>query len=104
MRRITFHAGNPRACPASVWAEFEKRFAVRIFEGYAAVDGAPRHVVLSHPPPHGCRVDRTHLMRHVGSRALRAFVERHQPAPAHAAGGNRPPPVPMASGKLKQAV
>ncbi len=27
------------ACPASVWAEFERRFAVRIFEGYAAVDG-----------------------------------------------------------------
>ena len=27
------------ACPASVWAEFEKRFALRILEGYAAVDG-----------------------------------------------------------------
>jgi crotonobetaine/carnitine-CoA ligase len=27
------------ACPASVWAEFERRFGVRILEGYAAVDG-----------------------------------------------------------------
>jgi crotonobetaine/carnitine-CoA ligase len=27
------------ACPASVWAEFERRFDVRIIEGYAAVDG-----------------------------------------------------------------
>lgn len=33
--RIVFSA----ACPASVWAEFEQRFAVRIVEGYAAVDG-----------------------------------------------------------------
>ncbi len=28
------------ACPASVWEPFEKRFGVRIFEGYGAVDGA----------------------------------------------------------------
>jgi crotonobetaine/carnitine-CoA ligase len=33
--RVVFSA----ACPASVWAEFEKRFAVHIIEGYAAVDG-----------------------------------------------------------------
>jgi len=33
--RLVFSA----ACPASVWAEFERRFAVHIFEGYAAVDG-----------------------------------------------------------------
>lgn len=33
--RVVFSA----ACPASVWAAFEERFDVRIFEGYAAVDG-----------------------------------------------------------------
>jgi crotonobetaine/carnitine-CoA ligase len=33
--RVVFSA----ACPASVWAEFERRFAVHIIEGYAAVDG-----------------------------------------------------------------
>jgi len=33
--RVVFSA----ACPASVWAEFEKRFGVHIIEGYAAVDG-----------------------------------------------------------------
>jgi crotonobetaine/carnitine-CoA ligase len=27
------------ACPVSVWAEFERRFALRLLEGYAAVDG-----------------------------------------------------------------
>jgi crotonobetaine/carnitine-CoA ligase len=34
--RVVFSA----ACPASVWEAFEKRFGVRIVEGYAAVDGA----------------------------------------------------------------
>jgi len=33
------HTVFSAACPASVWAEFEKRFAVHIIEGYAAVDG-----------------------------------------------------------------
>jgi crotonobetaine/carnitine-CoA ligase len=33
--RVVFSA----ACPASVWEEFERRFAVQIIEGYAAVDG-----------------------------------------------------------------
>jgi crotonobetaine/carnitine-CoA ligase len=33
--RMVFSA----ACPASVWAQFEKRFGVNIVEGYAAVDG-----------------------------------------------------------------
>jgi crotonobetaine/carnitine-CoA ligase len=33
--RVVFSAG----CPASVWEAFERRFAVRIIEGYAAVDG-----------------------------------------------------------------
>lgn len=33
--RVVFSA----ACPAPVWEAFEKRFGVRIIEGYAAVDG-----------------------------------------------------------------
>jgi crotonobetaine/carnitine-CoA ligase len=34
--RVVFSA----ACPASVWAEFEKRFGLFLVEAYAAVDGA----------------------------------------------------------------
>ncbi len=41
------------ACPASVWAEFEKRFAVHIVEGYAAVDGGGFSVVNLGNSPKG---------------------------------------------------
>ncbi len=41
------------ACPASVWAEFEKRFVVRIVEGYAAVDGGGFSVVNIGNAPKG---------------------------------------------------
>jgi len=57
----------------------EEELAAHLTEGYAAIEGARRHVVLSHPPPHGCKVDRTFLFRHVGSKALRTFVDEHQP-------------------------
>jgi crotonobetaine/carnitine-CoA ligase len=41
------------ACPASVWAEFEKRFDVRIIEGYAAVDGGGFSIVNFGNAPKG---------------------------------------------------
>ncbi|RIK08632.1 MAG: AMP-dependent synthetase [Acidobacteria bacterium] len=47
--RVVFSA----ACPASVWAEFEERFAVRIVEGYAAVDGGGYSVINMGNAPKG---------------------------------------------------
>jgi crotonobetaine/carnitine-CoA ligase len=41
------------ACPASVWADFEKRFAVHIVEGYAAVDGGGFAIVNFGNAPKG---------------------------------------------------
>lgn len=37
------------------------------------------HVVLSHVPPRDCKLDRTFLGRHVGSLALRQFIDHVQP-------------------------
>jgi len=37
-------------------------------------------VLVSHSPPHGTQCDLTASRQHVGSRAVRAFVEREQPA------------------------
>lgn len=47
--RVVFSA----ACPASVWADFEERFAVQIIEGYAAVDGGGFAIVNFGQSPKG---------------------------------------------------
>ena len=41
------------ACPVSVWAAFEERFALRIYEGYAAVDGGGYTVTNRGHSPRG---------------------------------------------------
>jgi hypothetical protein len=57
----------------------EEALTERLEAGYAAIHSAARQVVLSHTPPHGLR-DRTLLLHHAGSTALRRFVERRHPA------------------------
>jgi uncharacterized protein len=57
----------------------EDQLAEYLEAGYAQIAGAKYHVVLSHAPPRDGRVDCTHLGQHVGSTALRAFVDRRQP-------------------------
>ena len=45
-----------------------------------AARSAPRETLyVLHSPPRDTACDRTHRGHHVGSRAIRAFVERHQP-------------------------
>jgi uncharacterized protein len=36
-------------------------------------------ILVTHAPPHGTRLDRLRNGRHVGSRAIRACIEKHQP-------------------------
>ena len=40
----------------------------------------PGDVILSHVPPRDTKADRTHSGLHVGSKALREFIERNQPS------------------------
>ena len=37
-------------------------------------------LLLTHAPPYGTRLDRLRNGRHVGSQAVRAFIEKHQPS------------------------
>lgn len=37
------------------------------------------HILVSHPPPEKTKLDRTFLGKHVGSRAVRAFIEDFEP-------------------------
>jgi Icc-related predicted phosphoesterase len=57
----------------------EAELAEMLEAGFAQITGAAHHVVLSHPPPRRCRLDRTVFGRHVGSAALREFIDRVQP-------------------------
>jgi Icc-related predicted phosphoesterase len=47
--------------------------------GIAGRGDPSRTVLVSHSPPHGTACDMIDARTHVGSRALRAFVETHQP-------------------------
>ena len=57
----------------------EGQLAEFLQAGYAQIEGAQHHVVLSHPPPCDTTLDRTSRGRHVGSKALRTFIDRKQP-------------------------
>lgn len=54
-----------------------ERVAAEVFERAAAVEGKPT-ILVSHQPPHGTACDLARG-RHVGSKSLRAAVERHRP-------------------------
>ena len=58
----------------------EEELGAALEAGYAQVAEAEHHCVLAHAPPRGLRLDRVFLGRHVGSTALRTFVERRGPA------------------------
>jgi uncharacterized protein len=63
-----------------MYAFTEEEAVMLLQEGYSQVTDARWHVVLSHVPPHDIKLDRTHFFQHVGSTALRQFVERTRPA------------------------
>lgn len=57
----------------------EAQLADALAAGRAQMADARRHVVLSHCPPRDGRLDRTMLLQHVGSLALRQYIERVEP-------------------------
>lgn len=65
---------------SGMYCQSEEELAASLEAGYAQLGTPPLHGVLAHVPPYGLRADRTFLWRHAGSTALRAFVERTQPA------------------------
>ena len=58
----------------------EEELAAQLQAGYNQIQNARWHVVLSHVPPRGIKLDRTHFFEHVGSTALREFIEQTHPA------------------------
>lgn len=57
----------------------EDQLAGALQSGRQQLPDVQCHVVLAHVPPRDCPLDRTAVCGHVGSRALRSFVDEHQP-------------------------
>lgn len=57
----------------------EEDLAASLRAGYTEVSNARRHCVLTHVPPRGVSLDRVFFGRHVGSLALRTFVDQTRP-------------------------
>lgn len=57
----------------------EEEIGAALEKGREEAAGARNEVVLSHPPPRNLTVDRTSGGTHVGSTALRNFIDRVQP-------------------------
>ncbi len=80
-RRVEFNGvgiiglgGSNRTPFGTIW-EFEEEEIRRVLErNYRDGD-----IILSHAPPYKTKADRVHFGMHVGSRALRAFIEEKQP-------------------------
>lgn len=57
----------------------EEELSQRIRKGFQMVSGAPTKVFVPHAPPFGTRLDIIHSGIHVGSMAVREFIEEYQP-------------------------
>lgn len=57
----------------------EEEIGAALEKGREEAAGARHEIVLSHPPPRNLSVDRTSGGTHVGSTALRNFIDRVQP-------------------------
>ncbi len=57
----------------------EETLTEKIVTGYSIIKDAKIKILISHTPPYGTRLDIIHLGIHVGSTAVREFIEDYQP-------------------------
>jgi len=72
--------GGSNTTPLGTPNEFRDSDYVPLLEqGYEAVKEAAQRILVSHAPPRKTKVDRIFLGLHVGSRSVRAFIEKTAP-------------------------
>jgi Icc-related predicted phosphoesterase len=72
--------GGSTPTPFSTPSEYEdEQIGAWLEQTYAAAQSFPLLVLVSHTPPYDTGADRIGSGAHVGSRAVRAFIERAQP-------------------------
>lgn len=75
-----FGCGGSNLTPMDTPTELEEHeLADVLTRGHTPVAGAPRRLMVCHTPPYDCALDRLVNGTPVGSPAVRAFIERHQP-------------------------
>jgi Icc-related predicted phosphoesterase len=57
----------------------EEEILRRAQMGWKDIEGAPWKVFVPHAPPHGTKLDVAYSGHHVGSTAVREFIEKNQP-------------------------
>ena len=72
-------AGSPFTPMNTPYEIAEEEIKRRAELGWQDVRSARWKVFVPHAPPHGTKLDRIIMGKHVGSTALREFVELHQP-------------------------
>jgi len=72
-------AGSPFTPMHTPYEISEAEIEQRAESGWRDVQNLRRTIFVPHAPPHGTKLDRIHIGTHVGSKAVREFVDRHQP-------------------------
>ncbi len=76
-----FGVGGSNITPFNTPSEYSEEEIARILEqGYAQVEAAPIKIMVSHTPPVDTACDRISSGAHVGSEAVRRFIEEKRPA------------------------
>jgi Icc-related predicted phosphoesterase len=73
-------SGGSNPTPLNTPLEYsEEELSQQLRQGWDRIEKAPRRIVMSHTPPQGTAVDRIASGLHVGSTAVRSFLEERQP-------------------------
>jgi uncharacterized protein len=75
-----FGLGGSNPTPFHTPFEFaEEELARLLAAGHRQLQGTAPRILVSHTPPHGTRADRLSNGTHVGSQAVRRFIDQEQP-------------------------
>ena len=72
-------SGSPPTPMHTPYEISEEEIGQRAEQGWKDVAGARWNIFVPHAPPRDTKLDKILLGRHVGSTAVRAFIEQHQP-------------------------
>ncbi len=75
-----FGVGGSNITPFNTPSEYtEEEISEFVNRAYECIQDAPIKVLISHAPPYGTVTDQLNNGMHVGSKAIREFIEKYQP-------------------------